>query len=81
MSLITKNSKLHEQMVEWRHHIHKHPELSFKEEMTRIQVESIIYGGDGKCGLDAPRCSTIERDGFCVGRCRYYDGTIQEIEA
>ena len=42
MSLITKNSKLHEQMVEWRHHIHKHPELSFKEEMTSDYIASVL---------------------------------------
>ena len=42
MSLITKNSKLNEQMVEWRHHIHKHPELSFKEEMTSDYIASVL---------------------------------------
>ena len=42
MSLITKNSKLHKQMVEWRHHIHKHPELSFKEEMTSDYIASVL---------------------------------------
>ena len=42
MSLITKNSKLYEQMVEWRHHIHKHPELSFKEEMTSDYIASVL---------------------------------------
>ena len=42
MSLITKNSQLHEQMVTWRHHIHKHPELSFKEEMTSDFIASVL---------------------------------------
>jgi amidohydrolase len=42
MSLITKNSQLHEQMVTWRHHIHKHPELSFKEEMTSDYIASVL---------------------------------------
>ena len=42
MSLITKNSKLHEKMVEWRHHIHKYPELSFKEEMTSDYIASVL---------------------------------------
>ena len=50
----------------------------YNPDKTRFQVESIIYGGEAKAGLDAPRCSTIERDGFCVGRCRYYDGSIME---
>ena len=29
-------------MVEWRHHIHKHPELSFKEEMTSDYIASVL---------------------------------------
>ena len=39
---ITKNSQLHDQMVTWRHHIHKHPELSFKEEMTSDYIASVL---------------------------------------
>ena len=42
MSHITKNSQLHDQMVTWRHHIHKHPELSFKEEMTSDYIASVL---------------------------------------
>ncbi len=42
MSLIKKNSKLHKQMVIWRHHLHKHPELSFKEELTSDYIASIL---------------------------------------
>ena len=42
MSDITKNSQLHDQMVTWRHHIHKHPELSFKEEMTSDYIASVL---------------------------------------
>ena len=42
MSHITKNSHLHDQMVTWRHHIHKHPELSFKEEMTSDYIASVL---------------------------------------
>lgn len=42
MSHITKNSQLHGQMVTWRHHIHKHPELSFKEEMTSDYIASVL---------------------------------------
>ncbi len=29
-------------MVTWRHHLHKHPELSFKEEMTSDFIASIL---------------------------------------
>jgi amidohydrolase len=42
MSLIKTKSELHEQMVTWRHYIHKHPELSFKEEMTSDFIASIL---------------------------------------
>lgn len=42
MSFVKKNSKLHKQMVTWRHHLHKHPELSFKEEMTSDYIASIL---------------------------------------
>ena len=42
MSEIKHNSKLHEEMVEWRHHIHKQPELSFKEDMTSDYIASVL---------------------------------------
>jgi len=42
MSFIKKNSNLHKQMVTWRHHLHKYPELSFKEEMTSDYIASIL---------------------------------------
>ncbi len=42
MSLIKAKSKLHEQMVTWRHHIHKYPELSFEEEMTSDFIASVL---------------------------------------
>jgi amidohydrolase len=42
MSEIKHKSKLHEEMVTWRHHIHKHPELSFKEEMTSDYIASVL---------------------------------------
>lgn len=42
MSLINTKSELHEQMVTWRHYIHKHPELSFKEEMTSDFIASVL---------------------------------------
>tara|TARA_R100001510_G_scaffold3027_1_gene2323 strand:+ start:127 stop:1230 length:1104 start_codon:yes stop_codon:yes gene_type:complete len=52
--------------------------VDYDAHTTRVQVESIIYGGPNKTGLSAPRCSTIENDGMCVGKCRYHDGTIVE---
>ena len=42
MSLIKTKSELHEKMVTWRHYIHKHPELSFKEEMTSDFIASVL---------------------------------------
>ena len=42
MSLIKKNSEFHKQMVTWRHHLHKHPELSFKEVMTSDYIASVL---------------------------------------
>ena len=42
MSIIDKNSELHQQMVTWRHHLHKHPELSFDERMTSDYIASIL---------------------------------------
>ncbi|MDB4038704.1 M20 family metallopeptidase [Candidatus Thioglobus sp.] len=42
MSIIKKQSELHEDMVTWRHHIHKHPELSFKEELTSDYIAAVL---------------------------------------
>jgi len=42
MSTIAKKSDLHEQMVTWRHHLHQHPELSFKEKMTSDFIASVL---------------------------------------
>ena len=42
MMLIKTKSELHQQMVTWRHYIHKHPELSFKEEMTSDFIASVL---------------------------------------
>ena len=42
MSEIKHSSKLHEEMVEWRHQIHKHPELSFKEDMTSDYIATVL---------------------------------------
>ena len=46
MSIISKKSDLHEQMVTWRHHLHQHPELSFKENMTSDYIASVLQSHD-----------------------------------
>ena len=42
MSIIKKQSEFHEDMVTWRHHIHKHPELSFKEDLTSDYIAAVL---------------------------------------
>jgi len=46
MSIISKKSDLHEQMVTWRHHLHQHPELSFKENVTSDYIASVLQSHD-----------------------------------
>jgi amidohydrolase len=46
MSIIKKQSELHKNMVTWRQHIHKHPELSFKEELTSDYIASVLEAND-----------------------------------
>ena len=46
MSIIKKQSELHKNMVTWRHHIHKHPELSFKEELTSDYIAAVLEAND-----------------------------------
>ncbi|MDA8905674.1 M20 family metallopeptidase [Candidatus Thioglobus sp.] len=46
MSIIKKQSELHEEMVTWRHHIHKHPELSFKEDLTSDYIAAVLEAND-----------------------------------
>ena len=46
MTTITKKSDLHELMVSWRHHLHRHPELSFKEEITSDYIASVLQSHD-----------------------------------
>ena len=46
MSTIASKSNLHEQMVTWRHHLHQHPELSFKEKMTSDYIASVLQSHD-----------------------------------
>ena len=46
MSTIAIKSDLHELMVSWRHHLHKYPELSFKEEITSDYIASVQQSHD-----------------------------------
>lgn len=46
MSTIANRSDLHEQMVTWRHHLHQHPELSFKEKITSDYIASVLQSHD-----------------------------------
>ena len=46
MAIIKNQSELHKNMVTWRHHIHKHPELSFKEEITSDYIASVLEAND-----------------------------------
>ena len=46
MSTIANKSDLHKQMVNWRHHLHQHPELSFKEKMTSDYIASVLQSHD-----------------------------------
>ena len=46
MSIIKKQSELHEDMMTWRHHIHKHPELSFKEDLTSDYIAAVLEAND-----------------------------------
>ena len=46
MAIIEKKSDLNDLMVEWRHHLHKHPELSFKEDITSDYIASVLESYD-----------------------------------
>ncbi len=46
MSSILKDSELHHQMISWRHWLHQHPELSFKELLTSDYIASVLEGHD-----------------------------------
>ena len=39
---ISAQSDFHEQMIEWRHWLHQHPELSFKELLTSDYIASVL---------------------------------------
>ena len=57
---------LHERMVQWRRHLHQHPELSFHETSTmrfvvdKLEAEGIeVRAGVGKLTSDAPGTGAI----------------------
>ena len=52
--------------------------VDYNSHITKQQVENIVFGGDSNTGYCAATCATLEYDGLCVGRCRYYDGSIGE---
>ena len=50
--------------------------VDYNARVTREQVENIVFGGAGNNGYSAASCATLEYDGLCVGKCRYFDGSI-----
>jgi len=46
---------------------------------TTLQVESLVFGGSSNNGYNAGMCRTIITDGLCTGRCKFYDGTAEDI--
>ena len=46
MAIIEKKSDLNYLMVECSHHLHKHPELSFKEDITSDYIASVLESYD-----------------------------------
>lgn len=50
--------------------------VDYDPSVTRHQVETIVLGGDDNNGYCPATCATLEYDGLCIGRCRYYDGSI-----
>jgi len=45
--LLEKAEALHPQAVEWRRHMHRHPELSFSETRTAQYIEDVLKGFNG----------------------------------
>ena len=43
---IGQQSDLHQKMIEWRHWLHQHPELSFKEVLTSDYIASVLAEND-----------------------------------
>lgn len=50
---IAHQSGLHQQMIEWRHWLHQHPELSFEEKLTSDYIAQVLteYGIEMHRGL------------------------------
>ena len=42
MLAITTNSRLHQSMMTWRHWLHQHPELAFKESVTSDYIADVL---------------------------------------
>jgi len=53
--------------------------VDYDEGVTRLQVESVVLGGNGNNGYNAGMCRTIISDGLCTGMCKFYDGTAEGI--
>tara|TARA_B100000214_G_C23579010_1_gene450911 strand:+ start:30 stop:563 length:534 start_codon:yes stop_codon:yes gene_type:complete len=54
--------------------------VDYDSDITRGHVESIVIGNGSNNGYAASSCRKLEYDGLCTGRCRYYDGSIEEME-
>ena len=54
--------------------------VDYSPRITREQVENIVFGGAGNNGYSAASCATLEYDGLCSGRCRYFDGSIGDTD-
>ena len=54
--------------------------VDYDSDITRGHVESIVIGSGSNNGYAASSCRKLEYDGLCTGRCRYYDGSIEEME-
>lgn len=50
---------LAEQLVAWRRHLHRHPELSFREENTSRFVEETLRGFGGGFEIDRPTPTSV----------------------
>tara|TARA_R100000152_G_C6774359_1_gene202086 strand:+ start:758 stop:1852 length:1095 start_codon:yes stop_codon:yes gene_type:complete len=48
--------------------------VDWNEDITRTQVESIVYKG-----YSHATCKTLMQEGLCTGKCRFYDGTGDDL--
>lgn len=48
--------------------------VDWDEDITRGQVESIVFKG-----YSHATCNTLMQEGVCVGKCRFYDGTGEDL--